>query len=47
MTLEEIEYRTIKEKIEKYDVNMSQLATSLGISRPSLYRRLEKYGIKY
>lgn len=47
MTLEEIEYRTIKETIEKYDGNMSQVATSLGISRPSLYRRLDKYGIKY
>lgn len=47
MTLEEIEFHTIKQALEKYDGNISQVATSLGISRPSLYRRLEKFGIKY
>ena len=46
MTLEEIEYRTIKQALEKYNGNISLVAASLGISRPSLYRRMEKFGIK-
>ena len=46
MTLEEIELQTIKQALEKYDGNLTQAAVSLGISRPSLYRRMEKFGIK-
>lgn len=45
MTLDEIEKQTIIQSLKKYDNNLSQVATALGISRPALYRRLEKYGI--
>lgn len=45
MTLEEIEKQTILQTLEKYNNNLSQVATALGISRASLYRRLEKYNI--
>ena len=47
MTLDEIEMQTIKQALEKYNGNISQVAAMLGISRPALYRRLEKYGIKF
>ncbi len=45
MTLDEIERRTILQTLEQCKGNLSQAAASLGISRASLYRRLEKYGI--
>lgn len=45
MTLEEIERQTILQTLEKYNNNLSQVATALGISRAALYRRLEKYNI--
>ena len=47
MTLDEIEMQTIKQALEKHNGNISQVAAMLGISRPALYRRLEKYGIKF
>ena len=45
LTLDEIEKQTIIQTIEKYSGNLSHVASSLGISRAALYRRLEKYGI--
>ncbi len=45
MTLDEIERHTILQALECYKGNISQVATSLGISRAALYRRLEKYNI--
>lgn len=45
MTLEEVEKQTILQTLERYHNNISQVANALGISRGSLYRRLEKYGI--
>ncbi len=45
MTLEEIERQSILQNLEKYDNNLSQVAAALGITRPSLYRRLEKFCI--
>ena len=47
LTLDEIEMLTIKSAMSKYDGNLTQVALSLGISRQSLYRRMEKYGLKY
>ena len=47
LTLEEIEKRTILQTLEQYNGNLSQVAQVLGISRPALYRRLEKFGISY
>ena len=45
LTLDEIEKQTIIQSIEKHSGNLSHVASSLGISRAALYRRLEKYGI--
>ena len=45
MTLEEMEKQAILEALKKYDNNLSQVALALGITRQSLYRRLEKFGI--
>lgn len=45
MTLDEIERQTILQALERCKGNLSQVATSLGISRAALYRRLEKYNI--
>ncbi len=47
MTLEEIEKKVIEESLQKHGGNMSGCAKSLGISRPTLYRKLEKYRISY
>lgn len=46
LTLDELERRSILQAMEKYEGNLSRVAQSLGISRPSLYRRLEKHHIK-
>lgn len=45
MTLDEIEKQTILQTLKKYNNNLSQVASALGISRAALYRRLEKYNI--
>lgn len=44
-TLEEVERRTVIEAIDSCNGNMTAAATLLGITRQSLYRRVEKYGI--
>ena len=45
-SLQEIERITILKALEKNQGNISQTAEELGLSRPALYRRLEKYNIK-
>ena len=45
LTLEEVERQRIMQALEQYDNNLSQVAIALGVSRPALYRRLEKYNI--
>ena len=47
MTLDEIERQTILQALERHKGNLSQVAMALGISRASLYRRLEKHNINY
>ncbi len=44
-TLEMAEERTIRKAMEKYNGNLSLVAKALDISRPTLYKKLEKYGI--
>lgn len=44
-TLDDIERSAISAAIEKYEGNLSRAADALGITRQSLYRRLEKHGI--
>ena len=45
LTLDELERQRILQALEQYNNNLSLAADSLGISRPALYRRLEKYRI--
>jgi two-component system NtrC family response regulator len=45
-TLDEIERDAILDSIKQCNGNLSQVATSLGISRQALYRRMEKFGIQ-
>lgn len=44
-TLDDIERSAISTTLEKYGGNLSKTAEALGITRQSLYRRLEKYGM--
>ncbi len=46
LNLESLEKETIKQSIIKFNGNMSHCAKALGISRPTLYRKIEKYHIK-
>ena len=43
--LEEVEKTVIRKAIQKHEGNISQAAKELGITRSTLYRRLEKYGL--
>ena len=45
MTIDEIERAMILKSLRHHGGNISRVAESLGLSRPALYRRLEKYGI--
>ncbi|MEO1049405.1 MAG: sigma-54 dependent transcriptional regulator [Bacteroidota bacterium] len=43
--LEEVEKILIRKVLKKFNGNITQAATELGLTRSSLYRRLEKYGL--
>ncbi len=43
--LDEVEKQTIKKVLSKNNGNISQAAKELGLTRTSLYRRMEKYGM--
>lgn len=45
LQLEEMEVLLIKKAMQKYNGNITETARELGLTRASLYRRLEKYGI--
>jgi len=45
MTMEEMERAMIEKSLRFHAGNLTKVAESLGLSRPALYRRLEKYGI--
>ncbi len=45
MTLEEVEEKLIRMAMKKHQGNVSKAASELGLTRTSLYRRLQKYGI--
>jgi two-component system NtrC family response regulator len=45
MTLDEIERGMIVKSMRHHGGNVSRVAESLGLTRPALYRRLEKYGL--
>jgi len=46
MTLDEIERAMIVKSLKHHGGNLTRVAESLGMSRPALYRRLEKHGIE-
>ena len=45
MTLEEMERTMIETALRAHDGNITRVAAALGLSRPALYRRLEKFGL--
>ncbi len=45
MNLEDVEKILIRKVLKKYNGNITQAATELGLTRSSLYRRLEKFGM--
>ncbi|MEX0609581.1 MAG: sigma-54 dependent transcriptional regulator [Balneolaceae bacterium] len=45
LKLEEVEKSVIRKALGKHDGNISHAADELGLTRASLYRRLEKYGL--
>jgi len=47
LNLDKIEIEAIRKALAKFDHSISASARALGITRSSLYRRLEKYGIKH
>lgn len=47
MTIDEMELSMIRKAMEHHQQNISKVARSLGLSRGTLYRKLEKYNIPY
>ncbi len=45
LSVDQAEERVVREAMERTGGNIQRAAALLGLSRPSLYRRLEKYGI--
>ena len=45
MTLDEMERAMIARALDHYQGNLTRVAEALGLSRPALYRRLEKHGL--
>lgn len=46
VTVEESEKQLVRQALEKTGGNIQRAAALLGLSRPALYRRMEKYGIE-
>ena len=44
-TLEEAEEKVIRDAMERYGGNLTKVAQALSISRPTLYKKLNKYNI--
>ena len=45
-TLEEVERRAISDALKRYGGNLSKAALALGVTRQSLYRRIEKLNLR-
>lgn len=45
MTIEEMERILIQKAIKRHDNNLSMVAQDLGITRPTLYSKIKKYGL--
>lgn len=46
ITLDDVERQTITAAMEKFHGNVSHVAEALGVTRQTLYRKLEKYGLR-
>lgn len=46
LTVDEAEERLVRQALERSNGNIQRAAAQLGLTRPSLYRRLAKYGIE-
>ena len=46
ISIEDMERMLIEKTLDKHDRNLSAVAASLGISRPTLYSRMKKYGLE-
>lgn len=46
LTVEQAEERMVREALDRTGGNIQRAAAQLGLSRPSLYRRMAKYGIE-
>ena len=47
LTLDQVEERYIRKIIKETDKNKGEICETLGISRPTFERKLEKYGITF
>jgi transcriptional regulator of acetoin/glycerol metabolism len=45
LALDALERDTIRRALEKHGGNISHAARALGLTRPALYRRMEKHGL--
>lgn len=45
LNLDELERRAIERALAVYDGNVSHAAAALGLTRPALYRRMERHGL--
>lgn len=45
LNLDEIERRAIARALARFEGNISQAAAALGLTRPALYRRMDKHGL--
>jgi transcriptional regulator of acetoin/glycerol metabolism len=43
--LEDVEKAVIRKTLKKHEGNISHAAKELGLTRTSLYRRMDKYGL--
>jgi len=47
LTLDQVEERYISKVIQETTMNKGEICETLGVSRPTLERKLEKYGISF
>ena len=45
MTLEALEQMALERALRRHEGNVTRAADELGLTRPALYRRMEKYGL--
>jgi DNA-binding NtrC family response regulator len=45
LSLDRLERHAIERALARYEGNISQAAAALGLTRPALYRRMEKHGL--